>query len=120
MFEDEDVIRSAEQFVTMFNRRGREGGKLRIAAGADLELSSIEIDGTGPLQITAEPGSATRRPRLRFRASTDSRKAPADWTVLFNLRADRCMSRVSTLSFLIRIRREPIAWPSREFSPALS
>ncbi len=66
-FEDEDVIRSAEQFVTMFNRRGREGGKLRIAAGADLELSSIEIDGTGPLQITAEPGSATRRPRLRFR-----------------------------------------------------
>ena len=30
------------------------------------------------------------------------------------------MSRVSTLSFLIRIRREPIAWPSREFSPAPS
>ena len=87
VFEDEDVIRSSEQFVTMFNRRGREGGKLRIAAGADLELSSIEIDGTGPLQITAEPGSATRRPRLRFRASTDIRKAPADWTVLFNLRA---------------------------------
>jgi serine/threonine protein kinase len=86
-FEDEDVIRSAEQFSTMLNRRGRQGGKLRIAAGADLDLGSIVIDGTGPYQITAESGSAARRPRLRLRASTDTRKSPADWTALLDLRS---------------------------------
>ena len=86
-FEDEDVIRSSEQFMTMFNRLGRQGGKLRIAAGADLDLSSILIDGSGRYQIAAEPGSAARRPRLRFRASADTRKAPADWTVMLNLRS---------------------------------
>jgi len=86
-FEDEDVIRSPEQFITMFNRLGRQGGKLRIAAGADLDLSSIVIDGAGPYQITAEPGSATRRPRFRFRSSAETRKSPADWAVMFNLRS---------------------------------
>ena len=86
-FEGEDVIRSSEQFIAMFNRLGRQGGKLRIAAGADIELSSIVIDGTGPIQITAEPGSAARRPRFRFRASADVRKASADWTVMLNLRS---------------------------------
>ena len=86
-FEDEDLIRSSEQFNTMLARLGRQGGKLRIAPGADLDLSSVVIDGTGLYQIAAEPGSATRRPRLRFRASADARKAPADWTVMLNLRA---------------------------------
>jgi serine/threonine-protein kinase len=86
-FEDEDVIRSSEQFITMFNRLGRQGGKLRIAAGADLDLTSIMIDGTGLYQITAEPGSAARRPRFRFRASADTRKSPADWTVMLNLQS---------------------------------
>jgi hypothetical protein len=87
VFEDEDLIRSSEQFNTMFNRLGRQGGKLRIAPGADLDLSSIVIDGSGLYQFTAEPGSAPRRPRLRFRASADVRKAPADWAVMLNLRA---------------------------------
>ena len=84
-FEDEDVIRSAEQFTTMFNRLGRQGGTLRFAAGADLDLPAILIEGSGRYQFVGVPGS--RRPRLRFRAVQDPRRAPADWTVMLSLRS---------------------------------
>jgi len=83
--EDEDVIRGAEQFLTVFKRLGRQGGTLRIAAGADLDLPAILIDGSGRYQLVAEPGP--KRPRLRFRAAQDLQRAPADWTVMLNLRS---------------------------------
>jgi eukaryotic-like serine/threonine-protein kinase len=84
-FEDEDAIRSAEQFTTMFNRLGRQGGTLRFAAGADLDIPAILIEGSRRYQFVGLPGS--RRPRLRFRASLDLRRAPADWTVMLSLRS---------------------------------
>jgi serine/threonine-protein kinase len=84
-FEDEDVIRGTEQFLTMFNRLGRQGGTLRIAAGADIDLPAIVVEGSGRFVLAAEPGS--RRPHLRFRAVQDFPRAPADWTVMLNLRA---------------------------------
>ncbi len=71
-FEDEDAIRSAEQFTTMFNRLGRQGGTLRFAAGVDLDLPAILIEGSGRYQFVGVPGS--RRPRLRFRAARDLRR----------------------------------------------
>ncbi len=84
-FEDEDAIRSAEQFTTMFNRLGRQGGTLRFAAGADLDIPAILIEGPGRYQFVGVPGS--RRPRLRFRAALDPRRATADWTVMLSLRS---------------------------------
>jgi len=82
---DEDVIRGAEQFVTMFKRLGSRGGTLRIAAGADLDLPAITIEGTGRYQLQAEPG--TRRPRLRFHPSQVVNRLPASWIVMLNLRS---------------------------------
>jgi serine/threonine protein kinase len=84
-FDDEDVIRSAEQFATMLARLGRAGGTLRLGSGADLDVPAIVIDGSGKYQIMAAPGS--RRPRLRLRATPDLQRAAADWTVLLNLRS---------------------------------
>jgi len=84
-FDAEDVIRGAEQFVAMFNRLGSRGGTLRIAAGADLDLPAITVEGTGRYQFLAEPGA--RRPRLRFRPSQVVHRSPAGWTVMLNLRS---------------------------------
>ena len=81
----EDIIRSTEQFLAMFNRLGRQGGILQIAAGAEIELPTILIEGTGRYRILAEPG--TRRPRLRFRPSPSAQRSPVDWTVMLNLRS---------------------------------
>jgi hypothetical protein len=84
-FSDEDVIRSSEQFLTMFKRLGPQGGSLRIAAGADLELPTVVIAGMGPYQLLAEPG--VLRPRIRFRPPQLPPASPTDWTVLLNLRS---------------------------------
>ncbi len=84
-FEDEDVIRSSEQFAVMLGRLGRQGGALRVAAGADLDLPAILIDGPGKYQLVAVPGG--RRPRLRLRSSQDLLRAPADWSVMLNVRS---------------------------------
>jgi serine/threonine-protein kinase len=84
-FEDEDVIRSAEQLIAMLGRLGRQGGTLRIAAGVDLDLPTILIDGSGRYQLTGEPGPS--RPKLRLRPVHDLESAPTDWTVMLKLRA---------------------------------
>ena len=83
--DDEDVIRSAAQFASMFNRLGKQGGILRFAAGADLDLPAISIDGSGRYQFVAVPGS--KRPRLRFRSVGDLHRASADWTVMLGIRS---------------------------------
>jgi eukaryotic-like serine/threonine-protein kinase len=83
--DDEDVIRTASQFTSMLNRLGRQGGTLRIAAGADLDLPATTIDGSGRYQLVAVAGP--KRPRLRFRAVEDLRRPSADWTVMLNLRS---------------------------------
>jgi eukaryotic-like serine/threonine-protein kinase len=83
--EDEDLIRSTDQFTTMLTRFGRQGGTLRLAAGVDLDLPAILIEGTGKYQFLAAPGA--RRPRLRFRAAQDLQRSPADWTLMINLRS---------------------------------
>jgi serine/threonine-protein kinase len=82
---DEDLVRGPEQFLAMFRRLEADGGTLRIAAGADLELPTTSIEGSGHYQLIAEPGAG--RPRLRLRPSVATQRSPADWAVLFNLRA---------------------------------
>jgi serine/threonine-protein kinase len=82
---EHDVIRDAEQFERMFKRLGSRGGTLRIAAGADLDLSTITIEGTGRYQFVAEPGA--RRPRLRFHPSQVVNRSPASWSVMLSLRS---------------------------------
>jgi serine/threonine-protein kinase len=83
---DEDVIRGSEQFLSMFQRLGSQGGTLRIAPGAELDLTGLAIEGAGSYQIVAaEPAGA--RPRLRFRPSTVPSRSPAEWSVMLNLRS---------------------------------
>jgi eukaryotic-like serine/threonine-protein kinase len=82
---DEDIIRSAEQFLNTMNRHGSKGGTLRIAREADLELPATEFTGLGTWLIEAEPGP--QRPRIRFRPSVFAARPPTAWAVLLNLRA---------------------------------
>jgi len=87
---DEDLIRSAEQFVDSLNKLASRGGTLRIARDADLELPAVEIPagssgGGGNWQIEAEQGGVGR-PRLRFRPSRQSFRFPASWAAMFNVR----------------------------------
>jgi hypothetical protein len=84
-FSDEDVIRGSEQLFAMLRRLGKEGGSLRIAAGADLEVPTIVIEGmAGRYQLLAEPGA--RRPRLSFKPAPPA-DAPGEWALLVNLRS---------------------------------
>ncbi len=84
-FSDEDVVRSSEQLLSMLKQLGRQGGSLRIAAGADIELPTVAIEGTGPFQFIAIPGVG--RPRLRLRLPEMPPASPADWIVMLNLRS---------------------------------
>jgi eukaryotic-like serine/threonine-protein kinase len=84
---DEDVIRSAEQFVNSVARLGSKGGLLRIAAGADLELSAVEFNGAAEWRIEAEPGD--HRPRLRFRPPLFSMRGPSAWTPFLNVQGGK-------------------------------
>ena len=88
---DEDVIRSSEQLLARLKQLGRQGGLMRIAAGADLELPTVAIEGTGRYQFVAMPGSA--RPRLRLRPPEMPPASPADWVVLLNLRSGSVLLR---------------------------
>ena len=83
--EDEDVIRSAEQFLTMFQRLGSHGGTLRIAAGAELELPTIVVQGQAGLPPAGCPRRS--RPRLRYKPPEAAVRSPLDWSVLFDLRS---------------------------------
>ena len=83
--DDEEVIRTAAQFTATLNRLGRQGGTLRFAAGADLDLPAISIDGRHA--ISSSPCREPERPRLRFRAVEDLRRGSADWTVMLSLRS---------------------------------
>jgi serine/threonine-protein kinase len=82
---DEDVVRSSAQFMSMLERLAKQGGTLRIAAGAEIELPTILIERAGRYQIVAEPGAT--RPRLRFRLAPAANRSGVDWSVLLNLRA---------------------------------
>jgi serine/threonine-protein kinase len=83
---DEDLIRSAEQFVNTLNRLGPKGGTLRLAREADIELPATELAGFAQWLIAAGPGSGPGRPRIRFRPSVFAARTPTAWAVLFNLR----------------------------------
>jgi len=83
--EDEDLIRGTEQFLTMLQRlHGSLGGTLRIAAGAELDLPTIVIQGAAHYHLLAAPGAS--RPRLRYKPA-EAARSPLDWSVLFELRS---------------------------------
>jgi serine/threonine-protein kinase len=84
-YEDEDVIRGTEQFLTVFQRLANRGGTLRIAAGADLELPTIVVQGGARFHVLAAPGGS--RPRLRYKPAEVAARSPLDWSVLFELRS---------------------------------
>jgi serine/threonine-protein kinase len=83
--EDEDVIRSTEQFLTMFQRLGSHGGTLRFATAADLELPTIVVQGAARYHLLAAPGAS--RPRLRYKPVEVAARTSLDSSVLFDLRS---------------------------------
>jgi serine/threonine-protein kinase len=82
---EEDVIRTAEQFIKTLNRLGSKGGTLKIASEAELELAATELAGSGAWVFEAQRGQ--RRPRIRFRPSVFASRPPTAWNVLFNLQS---------------------------------
>ncbi len=78
--ENQGIVRSSEQLVAQLHRLLGQGGTIRIAADAVLDLPAIVLDGTGRFQLLAEPG--TKRPLLRFRPAQSVQRSPADWTVM--------------------------------------
>jgi len=83
--DDENIIRSTAQFLTMFQRLTSHGGTLRIAAGAELELPTIVVQGGARYHLLAAPGA--NRPRLRYKPAEAAGRSPLDWSVLFDLRS---------------------------------
>jgi serine/threonine-protein kinase len=106
-FSDEDVIRSAEQFLTMLRHQGDRDVSLRIGAGVDIELPTVPLGpGTGHrIQISGEPGAT--RPRLRFHPSSMAGATPAEWTSLLSLRSGSL--RLQGLDLVVR---EPETLPA--------
>jgi len=80
---EEDLVRSAEQLQSMIAlaaQQGAGGGELHVAAGAELELTTLTLP-SGSWTIAAQPGE--RRPRLRFHASPFG--SSTSWTALFQV-----------------------------------
>jgi serine/threonine-protein kinase len=79
-----ELIRKSDQLLTAISRLQDEGGVLRIAAGAILELPVTVIEGPGRIELVGEPGA--KRPILRFHPGPVVKRSPADWTVMLDLR----------------------------------
>jgi eukaryotic-like serine/threonine-protein kinase len=80
----EEIVTKTDQLLAALLRIGNQGGAIRIAAGAVLELPTTVIDGSRRIEILAEPGA--KRPLLRFRPAQANQRSPADWTVMLDLR----------------------------------
>ncbi len=83
--KDQEIVRTSEQLLAILHRLGSQGGVIRIAAGAVLDLPATVIEGTGRFQLLAEPGG--KRPLLRFRPAQAVQRSPVAWTVMLDLRA---------------------------------
>ncbi|QEH37877.1 Serine/threonine-protein kinase PrkC [Aquisphaera giovannonii] len=83
--DEEDVIRSAEQFANSVARFGERGGILKIARDVDLDLPPTEFGGGGDWVVQAEDEGS--RPRIRLRSPTFASRAPSSWTTLFGARS---------------------------------
>jgi len=81
----EEVVRTSDQAIAALARVGSQGGVVRIAAGAVLDLPATVFDGSGRVELLAEPGA--RRPLLRLRPAQGAQRSPADWIVMLDLRA---------------------------------
>ncbi len=82
---DQGIIHNSEELLAQLRRIGGQGGVIRIAADAVLDLPTIALEGTGRIQLLAEPG--VKRPLVRFRPAQSVQRSPADWTVMVDLRA---------------------------------
>jgi serine/threonine-protein kinase len=85
---DPREIRTVREFQDGLDKPDVNGGVLRIAADADLELPSTILNGTTPWRIEQGRGRSGRRPRIRFRPDqTSLNSAPLRWSVLLTLRS---------------------------------
>lgn len=82
---EEDLIRSVEQLqslIALAARQGAGGGELHVAAGVELELTTLTLP-PGSWTIAAGPGD--RRPRLRFHPSPYG--PTTSWTAMFQVQS---------------------------------
>jgi serine/threonine-protein kinase len=80
----EEIVTKTDQLVAALLRLANQGGAIRIAAGAVLELPATVIEGSRRIEVLAEPGA--KRPLLRFRPAQANQRSPADWSVMLDLR----------------------------------
>ncbi len=81
---DAPAIRTADQLVGALAQAGARGGEtVRLAADADLEMSSCQLRGMGSWTLRAEPGKT--RPRIRFRPRLGEARAPGSWLAWLTL-----------------------------------
>ncbi|MDB5349798.1 MAG: protein kinase family protein [Planctomycetota bacterium] len=80
-----DAIRTPSEFLAGLERLGTKGGTLKLAADADIRLSSCELRGMGKWVIQAEEGAT--RPRLRFRPGAADPRHPSRRPALFHVRS---------------------------------
>jgi hypothetical protein len=79
------VVQTPEEFSRQLDRLDSQGGTIRLAHDADLELSTFEFRGQVSRRIEAEPGA--RRPRLRFRPFPQASTGATGWSALFHIRS---------------------------------
>ncbi len=82
---DLEALRTADALIDALNRPASKGGVLKIAGGADLAVSSIEIRGPGRWVLQAEPGAPW--PVLRFKPGAPDPERPAERPSLFRVRS---------------------------------
>src|SRR4029077_13599137 len=70
----EEIVTKTDQLLAALLRLGNQGGAIRIAAGAILELPATVIDGSRRIELLAEPGA--KRPLLRFRPAQANQRSP--------------------------------------------
>ncbi len=80
---DGKLIRTASQLTAALGQVGGRGQTLRLAADAEIEMSTCQLRGTGSWVIQGEPGKT--RPRIIFRPGIDAAKVSDIWTVWLNI-----------------------------------
>jgi len=83
-------IHTAREFRKGLNELNANGGVLRIAADADLELPATLLNGSATWRIEQGRGRSGRRPRIRFRPDqSELNSAPLQWSVLLSVQSGK-------------------------------
>lgn len=80
---DPRLIRTPAQLLRALAQGEGRGETIRLASGADFEMSSCQLRGIGSWTLQAEPGKS--RPRIRFRPRVGEARPPGSWLAWLTL-----------------------------------